>query len=92
MKSGIHKNGRKKKNKKTKKSCKTRYQQKTKKGILQANHVAVGITGDMEPGAGINQGRVPALQHICWIKEPASQSMQRVSWNQNQKEGKKTIL
>lgn len=31
MKSGIHKNGRKKKQNKTKKSCKTRYQQKQKK-------------------------------------------------------------
>uniref|UniRef100_A0A2P2KXQ0 Serine-threonine protein kinase plant-type n=1 Tax=Rhizophora mucronata TaxID=61149 RepID=A0A2P2KXQ0_RHIMU len=48
---------------------------------IQTNHMIVDITGDMEPGAGIDKGWVPALQHICWIREPASQSMQSISCN-----------
>lgn len=42
----------------------------------------VGITGDMEPSAGINQRWVPALQHICGVLKPASQGMQSISWKQ----------
>lgn len=46
--------------------------------------MVIGVTGDMEPGAGIDQSRVPALQNIGGVREPASQSMQSISWNQNQ--------
>ena len=40
--------------------------------------MVVGITGDMEPSAGVNQSWVPALQHICWIRQPPSQCIQSI--------------
>jgi hypothetical protein len=44
--------------------------------------MVVGVAGDMKPGAGINQRRVPALQHVGGVRKPASQSMQSISWTQ----------
>lgn len=34
---------------------------------LQSNYMIVGVTSDMEPSAGIDQSRVPALKHVVWI-------------------------
>ena len=42
--------------------------------------MVIGITGNMEPGAGIDQSWVPTLKYIGGINEPTSQSMQSISW------------
>lgn len=42
--------------------------------------MVIGITGNMEPGAGIDQSWVPTLKNIGGINEPTSQSMQSISW------------
>ena len=39
---------------------------------LQAGNMTVGITYDMEPGAGIDKSWVPTLQRIGWIRKPTS--------------------
>lgn len=44
--------------------------------------MVIGITSNMEPGAGIDQSWVPALKNIGGIIESASQGMQSISWNQ----------
>lgn len=43
--------------------------------------MAIGITGNMKPSARIDKSGVPALQHICGVREFASQSMQSISCN-----------
>lgn len=47
--------------------------------FLQSNNVVVGIAGDVEPSARIDEGWIPALKNICGVGEPASQSMESVS-------------
>lgn len=42
--------------------------------------MAVLVASDMEPGAGVDEGRVPALQHVSGIMEPRPQSMQSLSF------------
>ena len=56
---------------------------KEQKAIVQADHMIVGVTGNMEPSTGINQSWVPALQHVVGVRKPASQSMQSVPYKQN---------
>lgn len=50
-------------------------QEEEKKENVQTNDMIVGVASDMKPGAGIDQGRVPALQHVCGVRQPASQRM-----------------
>ena len=42
--------------------------------------MVVGVTGNVEPGAGIDQRWIPALQNVVDIVESASQSMQSISF------------
>lgn len=58
---------------------------------LQTNNMVIGVAGNVEPGAGIDQSGVPALQNIGGVGEPASQSMQSISWKKNP-ENKKAII
>lgn len=61
----------------------------TKRGwFLQANHMIVGVTGNMEPSTGINQSRVPTLQHVVGVRKPASQIMQSISCTTKAKKSK----
>lgn len=42
--------------------------------------MTVVIAGNMEPSAGIDKSWVPALQHMGWVRESASQSVQSISF------------
>lgn len=43
--------------------------------LLQADDVVLIVAGNVEPGAGVDQRRVPALQDVGRIIEPRSQRM-----------------
>lgn len=63
-----------------------KFNTRKKKRNLQTDHMVIGVAGNVEPGAGIDQSWVPALQNIGGVREPASQSMQSISWKKTQKQ------
>ncbi len=44
----------------------------------QAGDAAGAVAGDVEPGAGVDEGRVPALEHAPGVRQRAPQRVQRV--------------
>lgn len=42
--------------------------------------MAIGVAGDVEPGAGIDEGGIPALKDVSGIGESASQGVESVSF------------
>lgn len=37
--------------------------------LIQSYNTVVVVAGDMKPGARVYKSRIPALQHIIWIRQ-----------------------
>ena len=53
---------------------------------LQADNTVLGVAGDMEPGAGVDEGGIPALQHVGGIRQPRPPCVQRFPCSQPKSE------
>jgi hypothetical protein len=46
---------------------------------LHSNDMVFCVTSDMEPGAGIDKGRIPTLQDMSWVDQCLLQGMQCIT-------------